>query len=453
MMKKMLALLLAMIMLTVCLPVSAQENDNDLAIRYATDLMSGEKNEELYAMFTDAFKAQVPEAAFSAIWGQMEAAFGAFVGFGESVTKEDAGYTVHELVLDMERQDLLLRLAIDSNGMVAGLGIVPAPATSTAATPAADEITLPEQLVQEEVTVGQGEWALPGIMTLPKGGSSLPAVVLVHGSGAGNWDEEVGQTKMFRDLAWMLAEKGIASIRYDKRTMTHGAKFTADMVSSLTVREETIIDAILAGNVLKADPRIDSTKIYVAGHSLGAMLGPRIAKESEGLFAGMVLMNGSPLQLTDIILTQNMDLLAKQTEEVRNAQQPLVDAEVEKLNGIDALTDEQLKAETFFGLPGYYVKDMRSFDAAAIMKELKLPVFILQGGADFQVNLSNGWEAWEKAVGSEAYVTRKLYPELNHLLMKYTGDPAYQYSLQEYDTPARMDETAAADIAAWIFAQ
>ncbi len=445
--KKIFALVLVMTMFTACLPALAQEDGNDFAIQYATDLMSGQKNEELYAMFTGIFKEQVPEAVFSATWDQLQAAFGAFVAFGESTVKEESGYVVHELILDMEKQDLLLRIVVDKDTNIAGLSFVPAPVAAPAVT---ERITLPDGLLEEEVTVGEGEWALPGLLTLPKDGTNLPAVVLVHGSGPSDRDESIGQTKTFRDLAWALAQKGIASIRYDKRTLTHAAKFTPELIQSLTVQEETIIDAILAGKVLKADSRIDGGRIFVTGHSLGAMLGPRIAKESEGLFAGMVLMNGSPRQLTDIIYSQYEDVLAKLTEDQRKAQQPLVDAEVEKLKGIDSLTEDQLKAETFFGLPGVYVKDLRAHDAAFILKELQLPAFILQGGADFQVSLENGYEAWQAAADGDTYVTLKLYPELNHLLMKYTGDPAYQNSVQEYDTPARLDETAANDIAVWI---
>jgi alpha-beta hydrolase superfamily lysophospholipase len=374
--------------------------------------------------------------------------------------------------MNMSKQKLLLQLTLDSDGKVAGLffkdgklldtpaeanaenqdsplpavsqdGSVPTPTVS-------QEITIPEGIVEEDIIVGEGEWALPGTLTLPKDGSSFPAVVLVHGSGPNNRDESVGQTKMFRDLAWALAQKGIASIRYDKRTLAYTDKFTFEFIKTLTVREETTIDAVLAGKVLKDDSRIDGSRIFVAGHSLGAMLGPRIVKEGEDLFAGMILMNGSPLQLTDIILTQNEDLLAEQPEDTRKALQPLVDMEVEKLKGIDTMTDDLLKEEIIFGMPGYYVKDLRTYDAAVTLKELQLPTFIAQGGADFQVNLANGWDAWQKAVGGERYITLKLYPDLNHLLMKYTGDPAYQYSLQEYDTLAKMDETAEADIASWI---
>ena len=447
MLKKMLVLVIVLIMLSACLPAMAQETGKDFVTQYVTDLMSGEKNSDLYAMFDDKVKTQLPEGTFSQLWGQITASCGAFIAFGDYTSKEGSGYTTHELILDLQKQDILFLLAVDKDGLVAGINFGMPPA----ATPAVSEETvLPDGIAEEAVTVGEGEWALPGLLTLPKDGASLPAVVLVHGSGAGNRDEEVGQTKMFRDLAWALAQKGIASIRYDKRTRVYGDKFTPEMVKALTVREETIIDAVLAGKVLKADSRIDGSKIFVAGHSLGAMLGPRIVKESEGLFAGMVLMNGSPLQLTDIILTQNEDALAKLTEEQRKAQQPLVDAEVEKLKAIDTMTDDQLKEQTFFGMPGLYVKDLRSYDAAAALKELQMPTFILQGGADFHVSLKNGFEAWQAAAGSETYVTLKLYPELNHMLMKYTGDPVYQYSLQEYDTPAKLDETAANDIAAWI---
>jgi len=336
-------------------------------------------------------------------------------------------------------------LAVDAQEKVTGLFFTNLPDEKTQV-----ETQLPAEITEEDVTVGEGEWALPGILTLPTTGADFPAVVLVHGSGANDRDETVGSTKMFRDLAWVLAKNGIASIRYDKRTLVHASQFTAELQKSGTVREETIIDAVLAGNVLKTDSRINSTRIFVAGHSLGAMLGPRIAKESDGLFAGMVLMSGSPLKLTDIIITQNEDVLNKLTDDVRKTQQPLLDAEVAKLAALESMTEEQAMEATAFGLPGCYILDLLKYDAAATLKELKLPTFILQGGADFQISLKNGYEAWQTAAGGEAYVTLKLYPELNHLLMKYTGDPANQYSIQEYNAPASLDETVASDIVAWI---
>ena len=110
-------------------------------------------------------------------------------------------------------------------------------------------------LTEEAVSIGDP--ALPGTLTLPEGAASpLPAVVLLHGSGPNDRDESIGQTKMFRDLAEMLAEKGIAVLRYDKRTLIYGSRYTAEDLKTFTVDDESIQDAVAAANLLRSDPRI-----------------------------------------------------------------------------------------------------------------------------------------------------------------------------------------------------
>src|SRR5207302_9634236 len=76
----------------------------------------------------------------------------------------------------------------------------------------------------EDVSV---EWAVPGTLSMPVGNGPFPAVVLVHGSGPNDRDETVGLNMPFRDLAWGLASRGIAVLRFDKRTRVHGAKMIA----------------------------------------------------------------------------------------------------------------------------------------------------------------------------------------------------------------------------------
>ena len=70
------------------------------------------------------------------------------------------------------------------------------------------------------------KYPLNGILTLPnKINYPVPAVVLVHGSGASNMDEKVLKLTPFKDLAKGLASRGIAVIRYDKRTYAHKRQF------------------------------------------------------------------------------------------------------------------------------------------------------------------------------------------------------------------------------------
>jgi len=134
-------------------------------------------------------------------------------------------------------------------------------------------------MVNEKIVLGaETNYPLNGILAIPDGTNGLlPAVVLVHGSGPSNMDEKVENITPFKDLAQGLSEKGIAVLRYNKRTFVYGKQMKTD--TGLSVREETIEDAILAADFLRKDIRIDSNKMFILGHSMGGMLAPRIDAE------------------------------------------------------------------------------------------------------------------------------------------------------------------------------
>jgi dienelactone hydrolase len=160
----------------------------------------------------------------------------------------------------------------------------------------------------EKIVIGaETKYPLNGILAIPEATTGLfPAVVLVHGSGPSNMDEKIGNVTPFKDLAEGLSARGIAVLRYDKRTFVYGKQMRNDI--GLSVKEETIEDAILAADFLRSDPRIHSSKVFILGHSMGGMLAPRIDVEG-GNFAGIIIMAGSPRKLEEIIMDQNDDVL------------------------------------------------------------------------------------------------------------------------------------------------
>ena len=161
-------------------------------------------------------------------------------------------------------------------------------------------------MIEEKIIVGENtKYPLNGLLTLPDNITTpVPAVVFVHGSGASNMDEKVGKLTPFKDLAQGLARHGIASVRYDKRSFAHGFKLLMDKSQDVTVKIETIDDAIMATELLREDPRINPERVFIIGHSMGGMLAPRIDAEG-GNYAGLIIMAGSPRKLEEIILDQN----------------------------------------------------------------------------------------------------------------------------------------------------
>src|SRR5712692_10414563 len=127
-----------------------------------------------------------------------------------------------------------------------------------------------------------GRSLYPAKLSLPVGAVPFPAVVLVHGSGPNDRDETVGQLKPFRDLAWGLASRNVAVLRYEKRTKAHAGQMAAQR-ERLTVKEEVVDDALAAVARLCQVTTIDLQRIFVLGHSLVGTLIPRIGKRGPHL--------------------------------------------------------------------------------------------------------------------------------------------------------------------------
>ncbi|MCR5794584.1 MAG: lysophospholipase [Solobacterium sp.] len=300
----------------------------------------------------------------------------------------------------------------------------------------------------ENIIIGEGtEYPLKGILALPDNtDEKVPAVVFVHGSGASNMDEQIYKLTPFKDLAIGLAAHGIASVRYDKRTYVHARKMRKTLV---TVKEETIEDAVLAADLLRRDARIDPDRIWIVGHSMGAMLAPRIDAEG-GNFRGMVLMAGTPLNLEDIVVRQ-----LKQTGDSKNI---LLKAVVrledkifsKKFDGLYEMPDEEAKKKKFAGgMTLYYFKEMGQKNAAEYLLETDKPALIMQGGMDFQVLPDVDFARFKELLGERKDTEFRLYPELSHLFVKGTTTDILKAS-NEYKKEQHIGPDVIGDIADFI---
>jgi dipeptidyl aminopeptidase/acylaminoacyl peptidase len=303
-------------------------------------------------------------------------------------------------------------------------------------------------MYSEKIVVGaETDYPLNGLLTLPGDLSKpVPAVVMVHGSGASNMDEKVMKLTPFKDLAEGLGRHGIASLRYDKRTFVHGRKMIRN--KSLTVKEETIEDALLAVQMLKRDPRIDHGRIFILGHSMGAMLAPRIDAEGADV-KGLIMMAGTPYRLEEIVLRQ-----LRQAGRGSSILKKIIGLEYrfykKRFRGLYQMSDEEAKKKKFAGnLSLYYFKEMGQKTAADYLLTSKKPVLILQGGKDFQVLAKRDYRKFKKLFAGRENTQYKLYPELNHVFVKGIYNDILKAS-KEYSVEQHIGEDVIGDIAAFI---
>jgi len=391
------------------------------------------------ADFDQDMKKQAPPVQLERIWLSLCVRFGKFES-REGCRREP--FQQYEFVFvrcRFERRAVDIKVVFNRKGEIAGFFTVPAYSPP--------DYARRDAFREEPVEFGDPGWRLPGTLTLPRvdggDGGRFPAVVLVHGSGPNDRDETLGPNRPFQDLAWGLGSRGIAVLRYDKRTKQHGTKMAK--LARMTVREETIDDALLAVKLLRDRPEIDPKRVFVLGHSLGAMLAPRIARRDDTV-AGLLILAGPTRPLGD--------LMVEQYEYIFSLDGKLTSQEKKKIESLKRmarkvkspeLSDDTPRSEIFVGAPPSYWIDLRGYRPAEVASRIGRPMLILQGERDYQVTMVD-FQGWKDALGDRDDVRFKSFPGLNHLFIPGKG----RSTPGEYQQPGHVDEAVIRTIEQWI---
>lgn len=405
--------------------------------RAFVELLTASKFEDAAAQFDATMKSSLTPELLEKTWTGLAKAAGPFDRIVGARSESSGAYRVALVTCKFGTNELDAKIAFDGEGKVAGLFFVPT--TQPYADPSyADR----SRFTEREVTVGSGDWALPGTLSMPNTPGPHRAVVLVHGSGPNDRDESSGANKPFKDLASGLATDGIAVLRYDKRTKVHAGKFAKD--APITVMEETVDDAILAVELLAKTEGIDPKHIVVVGHSMGGNLAPRIAAGSKAV-AGIALLAGNTRTIPEAMLDQ-----VTYMAELDGRRGPEEDKELAKLKaGLDAwraaIKPGSKTTENVLGIHPAYWRDLAAYDAVAVAKTLDRPIFIAQGMRDYQVTKVD-LEGWQKGLGAKKSVSIKTYPTANHLFGAGEGPSGPE----EYQRRAEVVPALVDDLVDWI---
>lgn len=382
--------------------------------------------------FDPAMKAALSADQLSAVWLQIVTSVGKFENWKTIGRGQLAGSDVFTVAMAFEHGKLLATVSVrPKTEEIAGLYFRPmtteSAAPGSATSPPYADAT---KFRSEDVTVGADPWKLPGTLTIPAGAGPFPGVVLLAGSGPNDRNETVGANHVFKDIAEGLSSRGIVVIRYDKRTFAYR---TLDPQKT-TVDEEVIQDGVAAVKLIRERPEVAPGRVFVVGHSLGAMMAPEVAKEAAPL-AGIVMLAPSGRKLPDVIVQQMKYLGQASPKELTELKRQADEISAHKMP----------PTQYFFGAPASYYYDLDARDEVAIARGLNLPILILRGARDYQV-LDEDISTWQNGLKGAANVKVDTLPTLNHLFIAGAGKPGPD----EYNTPGHVDVGVIDAIASFI---
>jgi dienelactone hydrolase len=408
-------------------PELSQAQSPEDRTRQALDLVLGRKYEAFYAQFAPEMKKAISLKDYAAQGDQLLDSLGKPTGIGTPESRPvPNGVTV---TIPVRWAAVTLNFVVSWNqaGQVQGTWFL------NAAQPAAKYDTpsysKPARFAARDVVIGDDQWKLPGTLLVPSGAGPFPAVVLVHSSGPHDRDEKVGGTRPFRDMAEGLATRGIAVLRYDKRTFVHAAECAADR--NMTMTSETVDDAVRAAALLRTQPGIDPRRVFVLGHSQGGYMIPRIM-HADAALAGVVVLAGNVRPLEELIVEQTEYLLGMNGAPTATQQKQL-----------DALRRDPWIA--FPGVPDAYKADLKAYNPVELAKASPVPMLILQGERDYQVTMKD-FGLWKTGLATRSGVTYRSFPKLNHL---FTGGEG-KSTPKEYEQPGHVAPEVIETVAAWI---
>lgn len=246
---------------------------------------------------------------------------------------------------------------------------------------------------EKEFTVGRKPYELQGVLTLPDSAGKVPVVILLAGDDSSDMDGTVGlaENTPMRDIAYGLAAKGIASLRYNRRAF----QYPAAVSKGAGTYDLFLQDALYAVDQIYNDRRVDREKIFLLGHGKAADYLPAVIQKKEKRIAGAVMLAGKPV----------------------------------------AVREQYYSAKE---------KDI-SFDARYLMDDNStMPLLILQGEADFETDLES-YEEWRTVLKGRAHTEYHSYKKLNHYFITTNG----KTDASDYDTAGKVSTSVIHKVAGW----
>jgi pimeloyl-ACP methyl ester carboxylesterase len=265
--------------------------------------------------------------------------------------------------------------------------------------------------VERELTAPGPQGNLAG--TLTDAGKGAPVVLIIPGSGPTDRDgnNPMGVTAApYKLLAQGLGEKGISSVRIDKRGM-FGSKAAIPDANKVTIGDyandtHAWVTSIRAATGAKC--------AWVLGHSEGALVALASGQKPDGI-CGIISVSGMGRRLGTVMRDQ-----LKANPANAPILQPALAAldSLEAGKPVDAATLPAPLAPLFNPAVQPFLIDFMSQDPVKLAASLKVPLLIVQGEKDIQVSVEDA----KLLAAAQPKAKLVLVPGVNHVLKAVLGD-------------------------------
>lgn len=265
------------------------------------------------------------------------------------------------------------------------------------------------QFKEEDIQLSTDTGTIYGTVTLPDSDAAVPVVLIIAGSGPtdrdGNSPLISGKNDSLKMIAYELAQKGIASVRYDKRGIGESSK--AMKSEEDLVFDDYINDAAGWVQVLRDDKRF--SKVAILGHSEGSLIGMVAAERSK--VDAYISVAGCGYSMYDTLKRQ----LSAEPKDVYNECMRIMD-ELKKGNTVSDVSNGYYSLFRPSVQP-YLISEFK-YDPAVEIKKLNIPVLIIQGNTDLQVTVDDA----KMLYTSKPDATLKIIDGMNHVLKDAPSD-------------------------------
>ena len=276
-------------------------------------------------------------------------------------------------------------------------------------------------MIEREIDIQASGNRLAGTLCLPTEKGPFPMVLMVHGSGPLDRNQNMkGQNlDIFNTIAHHLAQAGIGSVRFDKRGCgsSEGDYFTAG-------HHDLVDDVVCWHDSLHRAEFCEPGHLFLLGHSEGCLVSAHATLRRSDI-AGLVLLCPFVQPVEDTLMKQAHQI-GREVAGKKGVDR-LVHALVAWIGGGPVASQRRLirklkvtRKAALRGVPVKWLRELMNVDASQLFGRITCPMLLVGGEKDLQCDPA---DVARIAALVQGPVEHRVLADMTHLLRRDDQPP------------------------------